>query len=102
LAANLGFTGDSVELRDSRGAAAEGSAVDLWLKYDYRGRLSRPPRIEFAGGAAITLCWDRAGLSHNENTALFCMPSSNSVAQKIRGERRLTTRKLCPKGSIKS
>ena len=33
---------------------------------------------------AITLCWDHAGLSHNEIAALFRMPSSNSVAQTIR------------------
>jgi hypothetical protein len=33
---------------------------------------------------AITLCWDHAGLSHNEIAALFHMPSSNSVAQTIR------------------
>ena len=33
---------------------------------------------------AITLCWDHAGLSHDEIAALFRMPSSNSVAQTIR------------------
>ena len=30
------------------------------------------------------LCWDHAGLSHDEIAALFRMPSSNSVAQTIR------------------
>ena len=33
---------------------------------------------------AMTLCWDRSGLSHSEIAALFRMPSSNSVAQTIR------------------
>ena len=32
----------------------------------------------------MTLCWDHAGLSHDEIAALFRMPSSNSVAQTIR------------------
>jgi AraC-like DNA-binding protein len=32
----------------------------------------------------ITLCWDHAGLSHDEIAALFRMPSGNSVVQTIR------------------
>jgi hypothetical protein len=49
---------------------------------------------------AVTRCWDHAGLSHNETAALFFMPNGNSVAQVIRGERELTTRKLCPKDHL--
>jgi hypothetical protein len=41
-------------------------------------------RDNLARRCAITLCWDHAGLSHDEIAALFCMPSSNSVAQTIR------------------
>ena len=41
-------------------------------------------RNNLARRCAITLCWDHAGLSHNEIAALFRMPSSNSVAQTIR------------------
>jgi hypothetical protein len=41
-------------------------------------------RNNLARRCAITLCWDHAGLSHDEIAALFRMPSSNSVAQTIR------------------
>ncbi len=41
-------------------------------------------RDHLARRCAITLCWDRAGLSHGEIAALFGLPSSNSVAQTIR------------------
>jgi hypothetical protein len=41
-------------------------------------------RNNLARRCAITLCWDHAGLSHDEIAALFRMPSSNSVAQMIR------------------
>src|SRR4029077_17106922 len=44
----------------------------------------RSIRNNLARRCAITLCWDHAGLSHDENAALFRMPSSNSVAQTIR------------------
>ena len=44
-------------------------------------------RNNLARRCAITLCWDHAGLSHNEIAALFRMPSSNSVAQTIRQPR---------------
>ena len=37
-------------------------------------------RDNLARRCAITLCWDHAGLSHDEIAALFRMPSSNSVA----------------------
>ena len=38
-------------------------------------------RGNLARRCAMTLCWDHAGLSHDEIAALFQMPSSNSVAQ---------------------
>ena len=41
-------------------------------------------RDHLARRCAITLCWDRAGLSHGEIAEIFGMPSSNSVAQSIR------------------
>ncbi len=41
-------------------------------------------RNNLARRCAITLCWDHAGLSHQEIAELFSMPSSNSVAQMIR------------------
>jgi hypothetical protein len=41
-------------------------------------------RDNLARRCAITLCWDHAGLSHDEIASLFRMPSSNSVAQTIR------------------
>ena len=41
-------------------------------------------RNNLARWCAITLCWDQAGLSHDQIAALFGMPSSNSVAQTIR------------------
>jgi hypothetical protein len=41
-------------------------------------------RNNLARRCAITLCWDHAGLSHDEIAALFRMASSNSVAQTIR------------------
>jgi hypothetical protein len=41
-------------------------------------------RKNLARRCAITLCWDHAGLSHDEIAALFRMPSRNSVAQTIR------------------
>ena len=44
----------------------------------------RGTRGNLARRCAITLCWDHAGLSHDEIAALFQMPSSNSVAQAIR------------------
>jgi hypothetical protein len=45
----------------------------------------RGVRNNLARRCAITLCWDHAGLSHEEIAALFRMcPSSNSVAQTIR------------------
>ena len=44
----------------------------------------RSIRNNLARRCAITLCWDHAGLSHNEIAALFRMPSRNSVAQTIR------------------
>ena len=48
-------------------------------------RLKEPGiRNHLARRCAITLCWDHAGLSHNEIAAMFGMPSSNSVAQTIR------------------
>jgi hypothetical protein len=40
----------------------------------------RGTRGNLARQCAITLCWDHAGLSHDEIAALFQMPSSNSVA----------------------
>ena len=48
-------------------------------------RLTRfEPCHNLARRCAITLCWDHAGLSHDEIAALFRMPSRNSVAQTIR------------------
>ena len=44
----------------------------------------RSIRNNLARRCAITLCWDHAGLSHDEIAALFRLPSSNSVAQTIR------------------
>jgi hypothetical protein len=44
----------------------------------------RSIRHNLARRCAMTLCWDHAGLSHDEIAALFRMPSSNSVAQTIR------------------
>jgi len=44
----------------------------------------RSSRNNLARRCAITLCWDHAGLSHDEIAASFRMPSSNSVAQTIR------------------
>ncbi len=44
----------------------------------------RSIRNNLARRCATTLCWDHAGLSHEEIAALFRMPSSNSVAQTIR------------------
>jgi chromosomal replication initiation ATPase DnaA len=44
----------------------------------------RSVRNNLARRCAITLCWDHAGLSHDEIAVLFRMPSSNSVAQTIR------------------
>jgi hypothetical protein len=44
----------------------------------------RSIRNNLARRCAITLCWDYAGLSHDEIAALFPMPSSNSVTQTIR------------------
>jgi hypothetical protein len=44
----------------------------------------RSIRSNLARRCAITLCWDHAGLSHDEIAALFRMPSSNSVTQMIR------------------
>src|ERR1700693_1283271 len=44
----------------------------------------RSIRNNLARQCAITLCWDHAGLSHDEIAGLFRMPSSNSVAQTIR------------------
>jgi chromosomal replication initiation ATPase DnaA len=44
----------------------------------------RSIRNNLARRCAITLCWDHAGLSHDEIASLFGMPSSNSVAQTIR------------------
>ena len=44
----------------------------------------RSIRHNLARQCAITLCWDHAGLSHEEIASLFRMPSSNSVAQTIR------------------
>ena len=40
-------------------------------------------RNNLARRCAITLCWDHAGLSHDEIAALFRMPSGNSVAKGI-------------------
>jgi hypothetical protein len=44
----------------------------------------RSIRNNLARRCAITLCWDHAGLSHDEIAALFRMPSSDSVAQTLR------------------
>ena len=44
----------------------------------------RGVRDNLARRCAMTLCWDHAGLSHDEIAALFRMPSNNSVAQTIR------------------
>jgi hypothetical protein len=52
------------------------SDLETLKKRGIRGNLARR--------CAITLCWDHAGLSHDEITALFRMPSSSSVAQTIR------------------
>jgi hypothetical protein len=52
------------------------SDLETLKKRGIRGNLARR--------CAITLCWDHAGLSHDEIAALFRMPSSNSVAQTIR------------------
>jgi len=52
------------------------SDLETLKKRGIRGNLARR--------CAITLCWDHAGLSHDEIATLFHMPSSNSVAQTIR------------------
>ena len=44
----------------------------------------RSIRNNLARRCAMTLCWDHAGLSHDEIAAFFGRPSSNSVAQTIR------------------
>src|SRR6202795_3036352 len=41
-------------------------------------------RNNLARRCAITLCWDHAGLSHDEIAASFRMPSSNSRSEERR------------------
>jgi hypothetical protein len=55
--------------------------VSQHFQCDLERLKERSIRNNLAGRCAITLCWDHAGLSHNEIAALFRMPSSNSVAQ---------------------
>jgi hypothetical protein len=53
-------------------------------------------RNNLARRCAITLCWDHAGLSHDEIAALFRMPSSNSVAQASMLDKRSPARQKWP------
>ena len=62
----------------------------------------RGTRNHLARRRAITLCWDRGGLSHSEISALFGMPSSNSVAQTIRRSKVEDARTLAVLESAKS
>ena len=58
--------------------------VSEHFQSDFETLKERSIRNDLARRCAITLCWDHAGLSHDEIAALFRMPSSNSVAQTIR------------------
>ena len=58
--------------------------VSEHFQSDLERRKERSIRNNLARRCAITLCWDHAGLSHDEIASLFRMPSSNSVAQTIR------------------
>jgi len=58
--------------------------VSQHFQCDLERLKERSSRNNVARRCAITLCWDHAGLSHNEIAALFRMPSNNSVAQTIR------------------
>ena len=54
------------------------------VQSDFETLKERGIRNNLGRRCAITLCWDHAGLSHDEIAELFHMPSSNSVAQTIR------------------
>jgi len=58
--------------------------VSEHVQSDFETLKERGIRNNLGRRCAITLCWDHAGLSHDEIAALFRMPSSNSVAQTIR------------------
>jgi hypothetical protein len=58
--------------------------VSKHFQSDLERLKQRSIRNNLARRCAITLCWDHAGLSHDEIASLFGMPSSNSVAQTIR------------------
>ena len=58
--------------------------VSEHFQFDLERLKERSIHNNLARRCAITLCWDHAGLSHDEIAALFRMPSSNSVAQMIR------------------
>jgi hypothetical protein len=58
--------------------------VSEHFKCDLERLKERGIRNHLARRCAMTLCWDHAGLSHEEIAKLSRMPSSNSVAQTIR------------------
>jgi AraC-like DNA-binding protein len=78
----LGQRADSSGLRVLAEQVLE--RVSQHFQCDLESLKERGIRNNLARRCAITLCWDHAGLSHNEIAALFRMPSSNSVAQTIR------------------
>jgi hypothetical protein len=70
--------------RSQMGIVGLSGLVSEHLQSDLERLKERSIRNNLARRCAITLCWDHAGLSHDEIAALFRMPSSNSVAQTIR------------------
>jgi DNA primase large subunit len=54
--------------------------VSEHFQFDLETLKERGIRNNLAQRCAMTLCWDHAGLSHEEIAALFRMPSSNSMA----------------------
>ena len=78
---------DHPPLKDRRDWSAVGAEEILEREHyqsDLEGLKQRSIRNNLARRCAITMCWDHAGLSHDEIASLFRVPSSNSVAQTIR------------------
>jgi hypothetical protein len=58
--------------------------VSEHFQFNLEALKERGIRGNLARRCAITLCWDHAGLSHDEIAALFRMPSSKSAGRTVR------------------
>jgi hypothetical protein len=77
----------------TKGAEQILERVSEHFQSDLERLKERSIRNNLARRCAITLCWDHAGLSHDEIAALFRMPSSIRWLRRF-GEPRPTTFKL--------